>query len=145
MPIYDYRCSTGHEFEALAPMDRSAVFDCVVCGAVSAKIPSRVHLSGSADAGIPSTSMPQTWRGTNEGNAERISQLRRQWAQRRGLEEKYEELRGDRRPILAHEGRYSRSPLRLGDHVPGKSSERCAIEDPTSLPTVVAPPPGEPQ
>ena len=63
--------------------------------------------------------MPQTWRGTYEGNPEYVGQLRRQWETRQKLEDKYEELRGDRRPVLAHEGRYHGAPLRAGDPIPG--------------------------
>jgi hypothetical protein len=44
-----------------------------------------------------------------------VGQLRRQWDARRKLEEKYPELRGDQRPVLAHEGRYHARPLRAGD------------------------------
>jgi hypothetical protein len=33
--------------------------------------------------------MPQTWRGTYEGNPEYVGQLRRQWGAREKLEEKY--------------------------------------------------------
>ena len=59
--------------------------------------------------------MPQTWRGTYEGNPEYVGQLRRQWSAREKLEEKYPELRGDQRPVLAHEGKYHAKPLRAGD------------------------------
>jgi putative FmdB family regulatory protein len=41
--------------------------------------------------------------------------LRRQWGAREKLEEKYPELRGDQRPVLAHEGKYHDKPLRAGD------------------------------
>ena len=54
--------------------------------------------------------MPQTWRGTYEGNPEYVGQLRRQWDARRKLEDKHDELRGDQRPVLAHEGHVSRGP-----------------------------------
>ncbi len=119
MPLYDYRCPQGHFFEQMAPMaaarDRQ---DCPACGQASAKIPSRVSLGGQASAGLTAEQMPQTWRGTYEGNPEYVGQLRRQWEARQKLEDKYEELRGDRRPILAHEGRYHGAPLRAGDPVP---------------------------
>ena len=59
--------------------------------------------------------MPQTWRGTYEGNPEYLGQLRRKWGARKKLEDKYPELRGDQRPVLAHEGRYHGAPLRAGD------------------------------
>jgi hypothetical protein len=62
--------------------------------------------------------MPQTWRGTYEGHPEYVRQLRRQWEARQKLEDKYEELRGDRRPVLAHEGRYHGAPLRAGEPAP---------------------------
>ena len=39
----------------------------------------------------------------------------RQWGAREKLEEKYPELRGDQRPVLAHEGKYHDKPLRAGD------------------------------
>lgn len=53
--------------------------------------------------------------GTYEGSPEYLGQLRRQWNARSKLEEKHPELRGDRRPVLAHEGRYRARPLRAGD------------------------------
>ena len=36
----------------------------------------------------------------------------------RDLAQKYPELRGDQRPVLAHEGQYHDHPLRAGDPVP---------------------------
>jgi hypothetical protein len=80
-----------------------------------------VSLGGVAEAGRPMELMPQTWRGTYEGNREYLGQLRAEWATRQKLEDTYEELRGDRRPIVAHEGRYAGAPLRAGDPVPGHS------------------------
>jgi hypothetical protein len=41
--------------------------------------------------------------------------MRRTWEQRQKLEERHPEIAGDQRPILAHEGRYEKAPLRLGD------------------------------
>jgi hypothetical protein len=62
--------------------------------------------------------MPQTWRGTYNGDKEYVTELRREWDTRQRLEEKYPELAGDRRPILAHEGPYQKVPLRAGDEPP---------------------------
>ncbi|MGY1619051.1 zinc ribbon domain-containing protein [Geodermatophilus sp. SYSU D00691] len=118
MPLYDYRCTAGHRFEAMASLSSGADAVCP-CGAEAVKVPSRVTLGGSADAGRPMELMPQTWRGTYEGNREYLGQLRRDWGARQKLEEKYPELAGDRRPIIAHEGRYHGAPLRAGDPVPG--------------------------
>ena len=119
MPIYDYRCPHGHTFERMAAIAASAQQDCPACGELSGKIPSRVSLGARADPGMAMEQMPQTWRGTYEGNPEYLGQLRREWNERQKLEEKHEELRGDRRPVLAHEGRYHAAPLRAGDPVTG--------------------------
>jgi len=115
MPLYDYRCPAGHYFEQMAPMSSGAEQDCPVCGAAAPKVPSRVALSGQASPGLSKEEMPQTWRGTYEGNPENVARLQRQWEGRRKLEEKYPELKGDQRPILAHEGKYHDHPLRAGD------------------------------
>ena len=61
--------------------------------------------------------MPQTWRGVYDGSPEYVDRMRRAWEQRQKLEERHPEIAGDQRPILAHEGRYERAPLRLGDPV----------------------------
>jgi putative FmdB family regulatory protein len=117
MPLYDYRCERGHRFEAMASLAGGDRHPCA-CGAEAVKVPSRVSLSGVADPGRPMERMPQTWRGTYEGDREYLGQLRREWSTRQRLEEKHEELRGDRRPVLAHEGRYHCAPLRAGDPLP---------------------------
>ena len=121
MPLYDYRCPQGHSFEQMATIAGRQQQPCPACGQAAAKIPSRVSLGGQASPGLGMEQMPQTWRGTYEGHPEYVGQLRRQWETRRRLEDKYEELRSDRRPVLAHEGRYHGAPLRAGDPVPGAS------------------------
>jgi putative FmdB family regulatory protein len=115
MPLYDYRCPGGHYFERMVPMTSGDEQDCPACGVAAVKVPSRVSLGGQADAGPGKEQMPQTWRGTYEGNPEYVGQLRRQWEGRQKLEDKYPELKGDQRPILAHEGKYHDHPLRAGD------------------------------
>ena len=121
MPLYDYRCPQGHSFEQMATIAGREQQPCPACGQAAAKIPSRVSLGGQASPGLGLEQMPQTWRGTYEGHPEYVGQLRRQWETRRRLEDKYEELRSDRRPVLAHEGRYHGAPLRAGDPVPNAS------------------------
>ncbi|MFC7643910.1 hypothetical protein ACFQX6_26440 [Streptosporangium lutulentum] len=59
--------------------------------------------------------MPQTWRGTYGADQEYVAELRRTADARRDLEERHPELAGDRRPIIAHEGRYEHAPLRAGE------------------------------
>jgi putative FmdB family regulatory protein len=117
VPLYDYRCSAGHRFEAMAPLTAGSAATCP-CGADAVKVPSRVALGGVADTGRPMELMPQTWRGTYEGNREYLGELRREWDTRQKLEDKHPELAGDRRPILAHEGRFHGAPLRAGDALP---------------------------
>jgi putative FmdB family regulatory protein len=115
MPVYDYRCPDGHAFERLVPISAGQSQDCPACGAVSAKVPSRVAILGRASPGPSKDQMPQTWRGTHDADREYVGHLRRQWEGRQRLEEKYPELAGDQRPVLAHEGRYQGAPLRAGD------------------------------
>jgi putative FmdB family regulatory protein len=115
VPLYEYCCPDGHLFEQLAPVTERARQACPVCGQASGKLVSRVSLGGRASPGPAAEQMPQTWRGTYQGNPEYLGQLRRQWDARRKLEEKYPELRGDQRPVIAHEGRYHARPLRAGD------------------------------
>jgi putative FmdB family regulatory protein len=129
MPLYDYRCDRGHRFEAMAPIAAADVAACP-CGADAVKVPSRVSLGGVAHAGRPMELMPQTWRGTYEGDREYLGHLRQEWTARQKLEDRYEELRGDRRPIVAHEGRYASAPLRAGDPVPGSSTDAGPAHSP---------------
>ncbi|HEX7660911.1 MAG TPA: FmdB family zinc ribbon protein [Pseudonocardiaceae bacterium] len=117
MPIYDLRCAEGHRFEVIQSFTADLPV-CPTCGATTAKVPSPVGLTGRASAPPTPEAMPQTWRGTYEGNREYLTQLRRTAEQRARLEEQHPELAGDRRPVLAHEGRYAAAPLRAGDPPP---------------------------
>jgi putative FmdB family regulatory protein len=119
MPLYDYRCPQGHRFERLAAIEFGASQPCPACGESSTKLPSSFAIGGRADPGLAMEQMPQTWRGTYHGNREYVGQLQRQWEQRQKLEDKHEELRGDRRPIIAHEGRFHDNPLRAGERPGG--------------------------
>jgi putative FmdB family regulatory protein len=49
MPIYEYRCANGHEFELFQSMADEAVAKCVECGAKSERVLSApaVHFKGS--------------------------------------------------------------------------------------------------
>jgi len=118
MPTYDYRCAEGHAFERLVPISEGFSQDCPSCGLDAPKVPSRVAILGRADPGLSKDQMPQTWKGTHNADREYVGHLRRQWEGRQRLEEKYPELAGDQRPILAHEGRYHGAPLRAGDPEP---------------------------
>ena len=119
MPIYQLRCSQGHSFEAIQSF-RAPLPACPECGGETAKVPSVFGIGGQAARSLPPPpeAMPQTWRGTYEGNREYVTQLRRTAERRRALEDRHPELAGDRRPVLAHEGRFESAPLRAGDRIP---------------------------
>ncbi|HSK91459.1 MAG TPA: hypothetical protein VK875_09110 [Euzebyales bacterium] len=85
---------------------------------MTSKLPSAFGVGGSATLPPAPEHMPQTWRGTYEGDRGYVRELRRTAEQRRELEQRHPELAGDRRPIAAHEGRYEGTPLRAGDPVP---------------------------
>jgi putative FmdB family regulatory protein len=49
MPIYEYRCEKGHEFEVFQSMSEDPVTSCEVCGAPVERVfrPVAVHFKGS--------------------------------------------------------------------------------------------------
>jgi putative FmdB family regulatory protein len=118
MPIYVYRCECGERFERLVGIGAPAP-GCPACGGTPQKIPAGPSLLGQAGAGLAKEQMPQTWRGTYNGDREYVTKLRQQWDHRQRIEAKHPELAGDQRPIIAHEGRFHGAPLRAGDPVPG--------------------------
>ena len=118
MPIYQLRCPGGHRFEVIQSM-RAPLPACAHCGGETVKVPSVFGFAGQAARSLPPPpdAMPQTWRGTYEGNREYVAELRRTAERRKALEERHPELAGDQRPVLAHEGRFETVPLRAGDPV----------------------------
>ncbi|WP_067456289.1 FmdB family zinc ribbon protein [Actinomadura macra] len=114
MPIYEFRCRSGHRTEVLQPYDDSAP-TCPHCGETTARVPSAPAVLSGTTTLPAAASMPQTWRGTHDGNREYIHHLQQVNEQRTRLEAEHPELAGDRRPVLAHEGPYEVTPLRQGD------------------------------
>jgi putative FmdB family regulatory protein len=112
--IYDLRCEGGHLFEVVQSFT-APLPDCPECGAATRKVPSTFGIGGGAVTPPPADMMPQTWRGTYGADREYVAGLRRTAEARRDLEERHPELAGDRRPVIAHEGRYEKTPLRAGD------------------------------
>ena len=49
MPIYEYRCRNGHNFEVLQSMTHDPVTECEVCGAPVERVfhPVAIHFKGS--------------------------------------------------------------------------------------------------
>jgi hypothetical protein len=117
MAIYELACGQGHRFEVIQSF--TAPLPACACGEPTRKIPSRVGLAGTGTTRIPPAElMPQTWRGTHNGDRDYVTHLRRTADERKRLEERNPELAGDRRPIVAHEGRFEHTPLRAGDPLP---------------------------
>jgi putative FmdB family regulatory protein len=135
MPMYDYRCPSGHTFERLVPISEGRSQPCPACDADSSKVPSGVAILGRASTGLSKDQMPQTWRGTYNADREYVGQLRRSWEKRQQLEARHPELAGDQRPILAHEGRYHGAPLRAGDPELTGSASAAPAADPAGAPT----------
>ena len=113
MPVYELRCDAGHRFEVLQPF--GAPLPACACGAETTKLPSAFGIGGGAAVPPPPERMPQTWRGTYNGDREYLTALRRTAEARRDLEARHPELAGDRRPVVAHEGPFEHTPLRAGD------------------------------
>ena len=123
MPSYDVKCAEGHRFEVTL----ASMFDenpcCASCGLPTARVPAMARMGGTASAGPSRADMPNTWRGIGRGNPDAVTHWRKQMAKREQLEEKYPELAGDRRPVLAHEGRFAAAPLRAGDPLAPRVAE----------------------
>lgn len=116
MPVYEYSCGCGHRFETLVSADAPAPA-CPACGGVPRRRPpSRVALTGRATLPPGREQAPRSWEQTNGGDRETILYWQRTLEQRQKLEEKYPELAGDSRPVLAHEGPYAAEPLRAQPH-----------------------------
>ena len=127
MPIYDLRCTNGHRFESVQSFT-DPLPACPSCGSTTAKIPASFGIAGAAGATRrlppPAEQMHQTWRGTYNGYREYVASLRRTVDARQKLEERHPELAGDKRPIVAHEGRFEGAPLRAGDPLPPGGSAK---------------------
>jgi putative FmdB family regulatory protein len=115
MPLYEYSCGRGHRFEKLVPFadaDSPSVA-CPACGATGCRrLLSSAALLGRAAPPPGRNEAPRSWEQTNGGDRDTILHWQRTLERRRKLEEKYPELSGDTRPVLAHEGPYAAEPLR---------------------------------
>ncbi len=118
MPIFDYACRCGQRFEALVSSVDGPVPCCPDCGGQTVRLPSAARLGGRADPGPSREAAPKSWQATGHGDKETLRYWHTQMTRREKLEQKYPELAGDRRPVLAHEGRFATQPLRAGDPLP---------------------------
>lgn len=115
MIIYGYKCTEAHRFDAAVPTMDADNPDCPACGSETRRLPGAAGLSGTADPGPSREQMPHSWEAVRKGDPETVAHWRRHAQKREKLEEKYPELGGDRRPVLAHEGAFAGRPLRAGD------------------------------
>lgn len=128
MILYDYRCRDGHNFEAgVASMSEPAPA-CPRCGSAADKRPSRVQIGNRASAGPSREQMPKSWNAVRRGDKETIRHWHDLAEKRENLEERYPELAGDRRPVLAHEGIFHDRPLRAGDDIGTAVSEALVAD-----------------
>ena len=118
MPIFDYLCGCGRRFEALVSSVDGPAPTCRNCGAEPRRLVSAARLGGKADPGPGREAAPKSWQATGRGDPETLRYWHTQMTKREKLEQKYPELAGDRRPVLAHEGRFAANPLRAGDPLP---------------------------
>jgi hypothetical protein len=115
--LYDFRCTQGHIFEAALPSMFAEDPTCQSCGSTANRTPAAVGLSGRADPGPSREERPRSWRQVDGGDPSTIRAWQRSIEKRERLEDKYPELAGDSRPVLAHEGVFAKHPLRAGDDV----------------------------
>lgn len=124
---YSYLCQQRHRFGA----QLDSMFDpdpaCPTCGSLARRMPANPRLSGSADAGPSREQMPKSWQAVRGAHPDVVTGWRGVIEKREKLEEKYPELAGDRRPVLAHEGIFRNRPLRAGDDI--ESSVQTALAD----------------
>jgi len=140
MIIYDVRCAAAHRFEVTLTSMFAETPACPGCGGPTRRVPAAVHMSGRADAGPSRDQMPNTWHGIGRGDRETVRGWHGLMTQREKLEERYPELAGDRRPVLAHEGAFANAPLRAGDPLAASISRAtfgapAAASTRTSTPT----------
>ncbi|TCN49729.1 hypothetical protein EV641_11412 [Rhodococcus sp. SMB37] len=126
MILYDFGCDNGHCFEAAVPNMNSPAPSCIACGGATRRRPTRVRMGAVASAGPSREQMPNTWRSVRGGDRETVAHWHTLARRRESLEERYPELSGDRRPVLAHEGIFADRPLRAGDDIQASVADALA-------------------
>lgn len=117
MILHDFKCEEAHRFEAGIASMHADNPDCPACGSPTTRLLTTVKVGGTASAGASREEMPKSWTGMGSGHPDAVSHWRKKMVHREKLEEKYPELGGDRRPVLAHEGIFRGRPLRAGDDI----------------------------
>lgn len=111
MPLYEFACECGLEFERLIPRWSDANPSCGYCGAQTARRPGAVSLGGSARPPSNDARMPRSWRGTKNGDSGYVGHWRGVLERRQSFEEKHPEHAKPRAAVAAHEGSFHGNPL----------------------------------
>lgn len=132
MILHDFKCAQGHRFEAGIPAMNADNPACPACGADTTRLLTAVRVGNAASAGTSREEMPTSWTGIGGGHPDAVAQWRDRMVRRTRLEEKYPELGGDRRPVLAHEGIFRGRPLRAGDDIAASVRSIRSAAEPTA-------------
>lgn len=130
MILYNFLCSNGHVFEAGLVSMHSDNPPCSTCGTRTRRKPPALPLHGRADPGPSQGQRPRSWEQVNHGDRETVHQWQKAIEKREKLEEKYPELAGDYRPVIAHEGIFAGRPLRAGDDLSKSIGDASAAKAP---------------
>lgn len=128
MILYDFLCKDRHRSSGALESMFDDNPECTQCGSPTGRVPASPRLVGRADPGPSREEMPHSWRGIHGGDPDAVAHWRNKITKREKLEEKYPEIAGDRRPVLAHEGMFASNPLRAGDDVATAVSQAQASE-----------------
>lgn len=111
MPLYDYRCESGHVFEVLLPTWDAPGPACNQCLLPSRRLPSSPVVLRNTPPPRALSEAPRSWEGLNNGDAETITGWRRTIEARQKFEQNHPEHREVREAIAAHEGVFEAQPL----------------------------------
>lgn len=111
MPLFDFRCACGAQFEHLLRSWSSPNPPCSECALPTTRMPGRIAVLGAARPPRGDAGAPTSFEGTGNGNREYIAHWRRTLDRRREFEERNPEHATRREAIAAHEGSFATKPL----------------------------------
>lgn len=111
MPLFDFRCACGAQFEHLLGSWADPDPPCPRCALPTTRLPGRIAVLGGARPPKGDAGAPTSFEGTRNGDREYIAHWRRRLDTRREFEERNPEHATRREAIAAHEGAFSTQPL----------------------------------
>lgn len=111
MPLYDYRCDCGVQFEIHVPSWNTPNPPCPLCDRATRRMPAAPAFHTGAKPPPGPNEAPASYEGVGMGDRETITRWRRQLDQHAKLAEKHPELQVKREAIAAHEGAFANRPL----------------------------------